>query len=163
LQYLFGAGVRIVPLLCGAFSGGMRGGSEPPGCKPDDDEGVKRTIAALGEIAAREGDRLAWILGVDMAHMGRRYGDGFEAIAQRGEMEVVARRDASRMERMQQGDAAGFWEQVSENGDDLKWCGAAPIYTFLRAIPEIRGTLLQYQQWNIDPHSVVSFAGMKFT
>ncbi|HEY2843171.1 MAG TPA: AmmeMemoRadiSam system protein B, partial [Bryobacteraceae bacterium] len=61
LQYLFGAGVRIVPVLCGAFSRGMRGGSEPPGCKPDDDEGVKRTIGALGEIAAREGDRLAWI------------------------------------------------------------------------------------------------------
>ena len=150
LQHLFGPGVRIVPVLCGAFSRG------------DDDEGVKRTIGALGEIAAREGDRLLWVLGVDMAHMGRRYGDGFEAIANQAEMETVARRDRARIERMEQGDAAGFWEQVRENRDDLKWCGASPIYTFLRAMPQIRGSLLHYQQWNIDPESVVSFAGMRF-
>ena len=151
LQHLFGPDIRIVPVLCGAFS------------RADNDDGVKRTIGALGEIAAREGDRLAWVLGVDMAHMGVRYGDGFEAIADQGEMEVVARRDRSRIERMEQGDAAGFWEQVQENRDDLKWCGTSPIYTFLRAMPETRGSLLHYQQWNIDPQSVVSFAGMKFT
>jgi hypothetical protein len=29
-------------------------------------------------------------------------------------------------------------------------------------MPDIRGSLLHYQQWNIDPHSVVSFAGMGF-
>jgi hypothetical protein len=101
-----------------------------------------------------------------MAHMGRRYGDPFEAAADRGEMEEVARRDRLRIERMEHGDAAGFWEQVRENqlhgNDDLKWCGASPIYTFLRAMPGIQGSLLHYQQWNIDPQSVVSFAGMSF-
>jgi AmmeMemoRadiSam system protein B len=160
LQHLFGPRVRVVPVLCGAFSRGMQAGA-----RPEDDEAVRRTIAALGEIAAREGDRLLWVLGVDMAHMGRRYGDGFEAAAGRGEMEEVARRDRSRIERMEQGDAAGFWEQVRENpahGDDLKWCGASPIYTFLSALPEVRGSLLNYQQWNIDSHSVVSFAGLRF-
>ena len=130
LQHLFGPNVKVLPILCGAFSRGMK-----PGGKPDDDEAVKRTIGALGEIAAREGDRLLWVLGVDMAHMGRRYGDRFEAAADRGEMEDVARRDRLRIERMEQGDAAGFWEQVRENRDDLKWCGASPIYTFLRAMP----------------------------
>ncbi len=60
------------------------------------------------------------------------------------------------------GDAHGFWELVQENHDDLKWCGSAPIYTFLKAAPAARGRLLRYQQWNIDEHSVVSFAGMRF-
>jgi len=63
---------------------------------------------------------------------------------------------------MEQGYAAGFWEQIREKRDDLKWCGASPIYTFLRAIPGVEGNLLHYQQWNIDPQSVVSFAGMSF-
>ena len=157
LQHLFGPGVRVLPVLCGAFAHGMQTGH-----KPEDDEAVKRTIGTLGDIAAREGDLLLWVLGVDMAHMGRRYGDGFEAAADRGEMEEVARRDRLRIERMEQGDAAGFWEQVRENRDDLKWCGASPIYTFLRAMPEARGSLLHYQQWNIDPQSVVSFAGLRF-
>jgi MEMO1 family protein len=162
LQHLFGPRVRVVPVLCGAFSRSMQEDR-----KPDDHEAVRRTIGVLGEIAAREGDRLMWVLGVDMAHMGRRYGDRFEAAAGRGEMEGVARRDHSRIERMEQGDAAGFWEQVRENrahgNDDLKWCGSSPIYTFLRAMPDIRGQLLHYQQWNIDPQSVVSFAGLRFS
>ena len=158
LQHLFGPGVRVVPILCGAFSRGMR-----PGAIPDDHEAVRRTLGTLGEIAAREGDRLLWVLGVDMAHMGQRYGDRFEATAERGEMEEVAGRDRSRIERMERGDATGFWEMVRENHDDLKWCGASPIYTFLRAMPNVRGSLLHYQQWNIDPQSVVSFAGMRFT
>jgi len=157
LQHIFGPSVRVLPVLCGAFSRGMK-----TGARPEDDEAVRRTIGALGDIAAREGDRLLWVLGVDMAHMGRRYGDRFEAAADRGEMEDVARRDRLRIERMEQGDAAGFWDQVRENRDDLKWCGSSPIYTFLRAMPDVRGSLLHYQQWNIDPHSVVSFAGMRF-
>jgi AmmeMemoRadiSam system protein B len=161
LQHLFRPGVRVLPILCGAFSRGMQANAQP-----DDDEAVRRTIGSLGDIAAREGDRLLWVLGVDMAHMGKRYGDSFEAAADRGEMSEVARRDRVRIERMEQGDAAGFWEHVRENRaqryDDLKWCGSSPIYTFLRAMPDIRGSLLHYQQWNIDPHSVVSFAGMGF-
>jgi AmmeMemoRadiSam system protein B len=157
LQHLFGPNIRVVPVLCGSFAR-----STYHGGLPEDDEGVRRTLGALGEIGAREGRRLLWVLGVDMAHMGQRYGDSFEATADRGKMAEVAGRDRARIGRMEQGDAAGFWELVRENHDDLKWCGAAPIYTFLRALPHARGSLLRYQQWNIDPHSVVSFAGMRF-
>jgi hypothetical protein len=44
----------------------------------------------------------------------------------------------------------------------LKWCGSAPLYTFLKAVPHARGELLRYEQWNIDEQSVVSFAGIAF-
>jgi len=157
LQHLFGPRVRILPVLCGSYlrsiyEGGM----------PEDAGNVRRIIGALGEMAAREGSKLAWVLGVDMAHMGRRYGDPLTAIAGRDEMAEVEQRDRARIERMEAGDAQGFWEQVQQNRDDLKWCGSAPIYTFLKAVPEARGTLLRYQQWNIDEASVVSFAGMSF-
>mgnify|MGYP003336395184 FL=1 len=74
----------------------------------------------------------------------------------------VERKDRARMEKMESGDAQGFWELVQENRDDLNWCGSAPIYTFLRAVPQARGRLLHYQQWNIDEASVVSFAGLRF-
>jgi hypothetical protein len=97
-----------------------------------------------------------------MAHMGRSYSDHFPALAGRDEMEQVAARDQARISRMESGDARGFWDLVQENQDDLKWCGSAPIYTFLKAAPQARGRLLHYQQWNIDDQSVVSFAGMSF-
>ncbi len=157
LQHLFGPSIRVIPVLCGAFSSVYRGGF------PEDAEAVKRIFGALGELAAREGERLLWVLGVDMAHIGRRYGDAVQARAGRGEMERVEQRDRDRIARIEAGDARGFWERVRENQDDLKWCGSAPIYTFLKAAPGARGTLLRYQQWNIDEHSVVSFAGMSFS
>ena len=157
LQSIFGPDIRILPILCGSYAQSIyRGG------KPEDNEGVARFLGALGEIAAREGNRLLWVLGIDMAHMGRRYGDRFEAIAEEREMIVVDARDRARMDRVAAGDATGFWDLVQENHDDLKWCGSSPLYTFLKVVPQARGSLKRYEQWNIDPQSVVSFAGMSF-
>ncbi|HUA83139.1 MAG TPA: AmmeMemoRadiSam system protein B [Bryobacteraceae bacterium] len=157
LQHLFGPSIRVVPLLCGPFLSVYRGGF------PEDSAPVGRIFGALGELAARDGDRLLWVLGVDMAHMGRRYGDDLQARAGMDEMDRVEQRDRDRIAQISAGDARGFWERVRENQDDLKWCGSAPIYTFLKALPHARGTLRRYQQWNIDEHSVVSFAGMSFS
>jgi hypothetical protein len=158
LQHLFGPRIRIVPILCGSFARSLQRGEAP-----ESDDRARRALDALGELAAKEGNRLLWVLGVDMAHMGQRYGDSLSAKAVQGEMEAVALRDRARIQRIEQGDAQGFWELVGENGDDdLKWCGSAPFYAFLRAVPQARGKLLHYQQWNIDDASVVSFAGVRF-
>ena len=157
LQHLFGANIRILPILCGSFARSIYQGG-----MPEDSEDVRRFLGTLGELAAHEGDRLLWVLGIDMAHMGRRYNDPLSAAANQGPMLEVAGRDRARIERVQEGDARGFWSLVQERQDDLKWCGSSPIYTFLKAVPEARGTLRRYQQWNIDAESVVSFAAMTF-
>lgn len=157
LQHLFGANIKVLPILCGTYARSIydRG-------MPEDDENVKRFLETLGEMGAREGNKLFWVLGVDMAHMGRRYGDQLQAQADTGEMAAVAHRDKRRIESINAGDAKGYWDQVQDQHDDLKWCGASPFYTFMKAMPQARGTLERYEQWNIDPTSVVSFAGMKF-
>jgi MEMO1 family protein len=157
LQHLFGPGVRILPVLCGPYARSVREGG-----LPEDDPGVARFTDALGEVAAREGRRLMWVLGVDMAHMGRRYGDPFAARAEEGVMLEVAERDRERFERIAAGDATGFWRLVQEKADELKWCGAAPLYTFLKAVAPPRAHLARYEQWNIDEGSVVSFAALAF-
>jgi hypothetical protein len=103
------------------------------------------------------------VLGVDFAHVGRRYGDARPARAYEGPLAAVAARDRARMTRIAAGDAEGFWQLVGERGDDdLKWCGSSPLYTFLRAVPEARGRALGYEQWNIDEASVVSFGALAF-
>ena len=155
LQRCFGPDVRVVPILCGAFARSIDGDDR----RPEDDAGVARFFDALRESAPAEA---VWVLGVDMAHMGRRYGDRFAAHADAGEMEAVAERDRRRIASINGFDADGYWEQVREGRDDLKWCGSSPFYTYLRAAPAARGELLRYQQWNIDEASVVSFAGMRF-
>ena len=158
LQHVLGPDVRILPILCGSFARSLYQGGDP-----EDDDKVKAFLEALGELREREGDRLFWIMGVDMAHMGARYQDGFDAVAGEGMMSLVAARDEKRIERINDLDAGGFWDLVRQNHDDLKWCGSSPFYTFLKTAPPSRGELLSYEQWNIDDRSVVSFAGMAFS
>jgi AmmeMemoRadiSam system protein B len=158
LQYLYGPRVRILPVLCGAFVAGAESGR-----LPETSDRVARFVGALGELAARRRKDLCFVLGVDFAHVGRRYGDLREARAYEGPLAVVAERDDARVDRIAAGDAEGFWNLVLERGeDDLKWCGSSPIYTFLRALPRARGRRLGYEQWNIDDASVVSFGAMAF-
>ncbi len=157
LQTIYGADVRILPLLCGSFGRSMHAGGFP-----EDDEHVKRFLGALGEIAEREKDRLFWVLGVDMAHMGMRFGDKCAARANQDDMNAVKEQDNLRIERVNASDARGFWDLIRRNQDDLRWCGSSPIYTFMKAVPQARGTLQRYEQWNIDENSVVTFAGISF-
>ncbi len=158
LQYLYGPDICVVPILCGPYAQSIyRGGA------PEQDDGVRRFLDALGELETRERSRLFWVLGIDMAHMGRRYGDGFTATAGEGEMQAVAARDQERIEQINTGNVGGFWDLVQQEQDDLKWCGSAPLYTFLKAVPGSHGKLHRYEQWNIDEQSVVSFAGISFS
>ncbi|HZQ54018.1 MAG TPA: AmmeMemoRadiSam system protein B [Bryobacteraceae bacterium] len=157
LQHLYGPDIRILPVLCGPFVKSIYEGG-----LPEDNPQVARFFDALANIAAREGRKLFWILGIDMAHMGRRYGDPLRATANIGEMLAIEQRDRDRIRNIEAGDLRSFWSLVQDGCDDLKWCGSSPLYTFLKIMPQIRGELLQYQQWQIDPHSVVSFGALRF-
>jgi hypothetical protein len=97
-----------------------------------------------------------------MAHMGARYQDEVAVRAHEGLMQEVEQRDLDRLRAITAGDAESFWSLVQPDHDDLKWCGSAPLYTFLRAVPNARGELRRYEQWNIDEESVVSFGALMF-
>jgi len=158
LQHMLGPDVKILPILIGSFAHSIYQGG-----KPEDDDKVRAFFDALGELREREGEKLFWVMGVDMAHMGVRYQDEFEALAGQGRMQEVEARDRARIERINSLDAPGYWDLIQENHDDLKWCGSSPFYTFLKTAPKSKGELLHYEQWNIDEKSVVSFAGMGFS
>lgn len=151
-----GERLRAVPILCGSFFRSLESGQPP-----ESEDRLRRFFDALAELNAKRDD-LIWVLGVDMAHIGRRYGDLQAAEAEAGHMLEVRAKDLARLERMEAGDAAGFFNLVHPNRDELRWCGYSPIYTFLRSVPGLKGRKLVYEQWNIDPQSVVSFAGVEF-
>jgi MEMO1 family protein len=166
LRYALGSELKIVPILCGPFAESLQSGRPP-----ETNAAVARFFEALQELAQAQGDRLFWVLGIDLAHVGRRYGDPFAAVADRGTMAAVAGQDRQRLESLCQratledagdGDLSKFFELLRTNGDELKWCGYSALYTFARAVPRARGRVLHYEQWNIDPQSVVSFASVEF-
>ena len=120
-------------------------------------------LNALGELHVTQGDRLCWVLGVDMAHMGRRYGDPTSVQANDGIAQEIEARDRERMSHVVAGDADAFWAAVHSDGADaLKWCGSAPLYAFMKAQPEAKARVLDYSQWNIDDSSIVSFGALSF-
>lgn len=157
LQHLYGPNLRILPILCGPF---VRSIYE--GVLPEDNEAISRFFDALGNIAAREAPNLFWVLGIDLAHIGRRYGDPLRATSNQGEMLAIELRDRTRLQHVTNGDIRSYWSLVQEGHDDLKWCGSSPLYTFMKALPNARGEVLDYSQWQIDPHSVVSFGALRF-
>jgi AmmeMemoRadiSam system protein B len=157
LQHALGPELKIVPILCGPLAESLRAGGAPV-----DEQDRERFLGALGELAEKHRDQLFWVLGIDLAHLGRRYGDPFTAVANRGQMEDVAKQDRRRLELVCAGDSQGFLELVKEKGDELNWCGYSALYTFMKAVGKVRGRVLRYEQWNIDPQSVVSFASLEF-
>ncbi|MCA9727489.1 MAG: AmmeMemoRadiSam system protein B [Candidatus Eisenbacteria bacterium] len=157
LRHRLGPRLRIVPILCGAFLGVIAEGKAPESAPR-----VARFLAALQEFAARHRDELFWVLGVDLSHIGARYGDPEPVVAERERMLEVRARDLARLDSLCRGETDAFLEQVLPNRDDLRWCGLSPLYTFARALPDARGSVRRYQQWNIDPESVVSFAAVDF-
>jgi hypothetical protein len=159
LRYRMKRPFRILPILCGSFVESLLTGK-----RPETNESTRRFFDALSELA-HDHPELVWILGVDMAHIGRRYGHEDAVRANEGVMVEVAEADRARLERICEGDADGFFELVHPGGDELNWCGYSPFYTFLRAVAPVhglKGTVRHYEQWNIDDASVVSFAAMHF-
>jgi hypothetical protein len=80
-------------------------------------------------------------------------------------MVAVEEQDRKRLERVCAADLVGFHELVQPDRDNLKWCGYSPLYTFLASLGRVwnvRGRVLKYEQWGIDPQSVVTFAGLEF-
>jgi hypothetical protein len=157
LQHALGPELRIVPILCGPLDESLqsRGAAE-------NDQDRECFLEVLSELAQKHRDRLFWVLGIDLTHLGRRYGDTFTAVANRGQMADVAEQDRQRLELVCAGDSQGFLELVRARRDELNWCGYSTLYTFMKAVGKVRGRLLRYEQWNIDPQSVVSFASLEF-
>ena len=157
LQHALGPELKIVPILCGPLAESRQSGGAA-----ENDQDMECFLGALGELAEKHGDQVFWVLGIDLAHLGRRYGDPFTAVANRGQMVDVAEQDRRRLELVCAGDSQGFLELVKARRDELNWCGYSTLYTFMKAVGKVRGRLLRYEQWNIDPQSVVSFASLEF-
>lgn len=150
------ADLEIVPVLCGAFSDSLDSGRPP-----ERDAAVRAFVEALPELRAKR-ERLVFVLGVDLAHVGARYGDRGAARPFQGRMLEVASADRARLDALWAPAPELFLAQVTQDADPLRWCGFAPLYTFMRAFPRAQGRTLHYDQWAIDERSVVSFVAAEY-
>ncbi len=156
LQYLLGARrpFTILPVLASYLHEAVWAGTEP-----EADPRVPRFLDALGETIASSPRRVCLIAGVDLAHVGPRFGDP-DANTE-ASLATVAQADRAMLEPVVAGDALGFFARVAADGDARRICGLSPIYSLLRVLPGAPGRLIQYRQWP-DPEGAVTFCAVSF-
>ena len=144
----------ILPVLASYLNEAVWAGTEP-----EADPRVPRFLDALRETVAASSRRVCLVAGVDLAHVGPRFGDpdpNTEA-----SLAIVEREDRVMLESVVAGDARGFFAQVAADRDARRICGLSPIYSLLRILPEAPGRLIEYRQWP-DPEGAVTFCAVSF-
>ncbi len=129
------------------------------GGNPEADPRVPRFVDALRETMAASSRRVCLVAGVDLAHVGPRFGDrepNTEASLAR-----VERDDRAMLESVVGVDAGGFYAGIAADHDARRICGLSPIYTLLRLLPDAPGRLVRYTQWP-DPQGAVTFCAVTF-
>lgn len=141
-----GAPFRIVPILVGPWL-------DAADARPDTDPALAPAFAALGALA--DDPAVFWVLGVDLAHVGPRYGGEAPHELGSSEAEALAAEDAARLATIARGDAAALWARATPRTDALSWCGTSSLYALLAATP-LTAEQRAYEQWAIEPGSIVS-------
>jgi AmmeMemoRadiSam system protein B len=127
--------------------------------RPEADARVPRFVAALRDTIASSSRRVCLIAGVDLAHVGPRFGDAAPNTAD--SLAAVEAADRRMLESVVAADAGGFFASVAADGDARRICGLSPIYTLLRLQPGSPGRLLRYTQWP-DPEGAVTFCAVSY-
>lgn len=148
---------KILPILTGSFYEFL----ESAGL-PDDDEAFAAFPRALRKALETSGQRVCFVAGADMSHIGAKFGDE-EPITE--ELLAQARADdLAMLKLMESGNPEGFFRFLQESGDKQKVCGLPPIYTMMRSMqPGCTGRLLDYDlNLETPTQSFVTFASMGF-
>lgn len=146
--------IRAVPVLCSSFE---------PHCgrnSPSSTAVIEERIALLQELIRGLGRKVCIIGGVDFAHIGPRFGDRSPVTPQ--VIRWMEREDEESLDRIEEGDAEGFWESVMKDGNKRRVCGLTATYTALRLLSPCRGKLLKYGYAPDPAGGIVSFASVEF-
>lgn len=157
LRHLLGdRPATIVPVLAGL------GAAQASGRSPHEDAAVEAFLDALAELVAERGRRMVVIAGVDLAHVGPRFGDPAYDLEARHQLEHT---DRESMHLLTQREREPFWDQVAGDLDSRRVCGLAPMYSLLWALGRGRpGTLVHYEQTrDAEDGSIVSHAAVTFS
>lgn len=149
LSFLYGEGVKIVPILCSAFA------TEAEGTSPSSSAGVAGFLKKVSEIIESLNDKVCVIAGADLAHVGKRFGDEFD-ISEPIIKEVEAR-DMESIEYISAGDAEGFYSSVMKDLNKRRVCGLYSIYSSLKVSHCKKGEMLHYGYAHDPAGGIVSF------
>ena len=155
--YLRSLGIQapMVPILCDSLHSLVPSADT----SPREVALVAEFLEALVETMRSDGRSITLIAAVDLAHIGRRFGDAWLVDASRRSQ--VERDDLEMLELALAPDADAFFQHVMRDRDARRICGFTPIYLLsaLMQQEDRHGELLRYHQWvDTDRSSSVTFA-----
>lgn len=146
---------HIVPVLCGSL----------PACLPEYSreaflnkagdflEGLRRALGAAAEKALV-------VAGVDLSHIGPKFGHEDPATALQAEAEA---HDRALLECLARLDAEGLWRESKRVQDRYHVCGFSALDTLVEILPRCTGRILDYEMHHQSgARSAVSFAAAAF-
>lgn len=153
LAYLFGANVKVVPVLTGLFL------DDVPDQEPASFANVRHFLAKCREIAARDPERTSVIAAADLAHVGKRFGDSYdisEAVVAK-----VGARDAEDLTHVTTPNADAWYRSVMKDDNARRVCGLNCIYSALKTAEGVtRGDLLHYGYAPDPAGGIVTFSSI---
>ena len=153
LQYLWSHSFSVVPILVGSL--------EEMYYKEDGDIGQKVDAMAslLGEHFADDPDTLFVISG-DLAHVGKKFGDPQPASTM---FEDIRRFDREFLDLAISGERKALLELMRRDFDPYRICGFPPLYTAMRALSDVKGSVASYDLWDeSERESAVTFGSVLF-
>jgi MEMO1 family protein len=141
--------VRILPILVGSFHDLVTGATDPAG-----DAGAESLASGIRRLVDDHPGRAVVVGGVDLAHIGVRFGG--EPFTE-AELPDLERMDRAFLDHVVRGDARGVFADVLADGDGRSYCGFPALWVMARALGPGTGRILGYGA-DLTDGAVVSFA-----
>lgn len=154
LAHIYGPTVKIVPILTSYYGEGtefLDDGEHGP---------VQRFLEECRAIVKEGAGKVTVISGVDLAHVGRTFGDDFDI--DEGIIGNVAVRDGEDLAHVERLDADAFYRSVMQDGNRRNVCGLKAIYAGLYTLQGsvTRAEKLHYDYAHDPSGGIVSFTSM---
>ena len=128
---------------------------------PEQTEAVGTFLRTLREMADGDSRQVCFVAGVDLAHVGRQFGDT-EPITD-DFLKWVEAEDRQLVDRLATLDAPGFFNEIAKDQDKRKICGFSPLYSLIHLLDGARGNHLHYgQAFTPETGSAVTFTSLIF-
>lgn len=147
---------KIVPILVSSFHAMVA-----EQALPETSSTVRSFLAALKELSDKERRKICFIAGVDLAHVGRQFGD--REPLNEGFLKWVEAEDQRLLDRMIHLDAPGFFHEIAKDQDRRRICGFSPLYCLIHLLENAQGQCLKYSQaFTAETGSAVTFTSVVF-
>ncbi len=146
---------KILPILVNSFVGDIY-----KGILPSDDRKFVDFISNLRKVINESGYEAVYIASADMAHIGRKFDDDFDADERLSQLKIE---DEELIHHLAKCEPVPFFQSVANIKDRNKICGLAPIYSILKLLEPSESRFLYYDIWNEkETKSAVSFGAFAY-